>query len=50
MKPCFQLDRMGAACDLRGNLVRGEAVSGRFCRIDGFWAERWRGWGLRGGL
>jgi hypothetical protein len=26
MKSCFQVDRMGEACDLRVNIVRGEAV------------------------
>jgi hypothetical protein len=26
MMPCFQVDRMGEACHLRENLVRGEAL------------------------
>jgi hypothetical protein len=25
MRPCFQVDRMGEACDLSVNLVRGQA-------------------------
>jgi len=26
MMPCFQVDRMGEACHLRENVIRGETV------------------------